>query len=200
MHNKRHILIAAAAVVVLVVGLVGVKAQGVLSGSPTVVAVVDMGTLTESLKEKQQIDAELETIRTTLYQERDDKQKEIARLQQDMDMLVPGTPPYAEALENYEKKALSFQLWGAYEQNKLNREIGLRVEKLTTGAQEAIQAVAEAQGVDIVLYKQQTLQLGTNQQGRPQSRNISIVAWSNDTVDLTALVAQHMNNAFDNSR
>lgn len=200
MHAKRNTLIAVTAVAVLVVGLVGVRAQGVLSGSPTVVAVVNLRTLYDALKEKKQIDAELQTVRTDLKQTQESKQKEIAQLQQDLDMLVPGTPPYAEAMENYEKSALSYQVWAAYEQNKLGRENGVRIEKLKANAAEAIAAVSQVQGIDVVLYKQQTLRLGTNQQGRAQAANFDIVAWSSDTVDLTDQIAQYMNNAFDNSR
>ncbi len=200
MHIKRNILITSAALVVLAVGLVGVKAQGVLSGEPTSVAVVDLRTLYDALREKQQMDADMETIRTKLTAERDDRQKEIAQLQQDMDMLVPGTPPYAEALEKYEKAALDYQLWAAYEQNKVGRENGAKIEALTNKAGEAIQAVAEAQNIDMVLFKQQTIRLGTNQQGRVQAANINIVAWSSDSVDITDAVAKYMNNAFENSR
>jgi Skp family chaperone for outer membrane proteins len=200
MHTKRNLLITAAAFAVLAVGLVGVKAQEAFKGSPTVVAVVDLRTLYESLKEKQQIDAEMETVRTKLTQMRDDKQKEIAQLQQDMDMLVPGTPPYADAQEKYERSALDYQLWAAYEQNKLRRENSVRIEKLTANAEAAIEAVAEAQGVDLVFYKQQSLRLGTNQQGQVQAANINVVAWAKGTVDISDQVAQYMNNAFDNSR
>jgi len=200
MQTKRNLLIAAAAFAVLTVGLVGVKAQDAFKGSPTVVAVVDLRTLYESLKEKQQIDAEMQTVRTKLTQTRDDKQKEIAQLQQDMDMLVPGTPPYAEALEKYERSALDYQLWAAFEQNKLSRENGVRIEKLTQNAELAIEAVAEAQNLDLVFYKQQSLRLGTNQQGRVQAANINLVAWARSTVDITDQVAQYMNNAFDNNR
>jgi Skp family chaperone for outer membrane proteins len=200
MHIKRNIMIASAALAVLVVGLVGVNAQGVLSGEPTAVASVDLRNLYESLREKQQIDAELETIRTRLTAERDDRQKTIAQLQQDMDMLVPGTPPYVDAMEEYEKTALEYQLWAAYEQNKVGRENNTRIESLTKKAEEAIKAVAEAQGIDMVLFKQQTIRLGTNQQGRVQAANINVVAWASDSVDITDQVAQHMNNAFENSR
>lgn len=200
MPIKRNLLIASAAVAVLIVGLVGANAQGVLSGEPTAVAVVDLRTLFDALREKQQIDAELETIRTRLTAERDDRQKEIAQLQQDMDMLVPGTPPYAEAQDKYEKAALDFQLWAAYEQNKVTRDNSVKFEALTQKIDQAIQAVAETQGIDMVLFKQQSLRLGTNAQGRVQSVNINIVAWANNSVDVTDQVAQHMNNAFDNSR
>lgn len=200
MHIKRNILIATAALAVLVVGLVGVNAQGGANGKPSVVAVVDLRTLYDALREKQQIDSELETVRTKLTAERDDRQKEIAQLQQDMDMLVPGTAPYAEAQENYEKAALDYQLWAAYEQNKVGRENNTRIEELTRKAEAAIEAVAQAQGIDVVLFKQQTIRLGTNQQGRVQAANINVVAWSNSAADITSQVAQHMNNEFENSR
>lgn len=198
MHITRNILIASTALIVLIVGMVGVNAQGVLSGEPSAVGVVDLRNLYDSLREKQQIDAELETIRTRLTTERDSKQKEIAQLQQDMDMLVPGTPPYAEAQDKYEKAALDYQLWAAYEQNKVGRENNARIESLTQNAETAIQAVAEAQGIDLVLFKQQTIRTGTNAQGRIQAANINIVAWSSDNVDITNAVAQYMNNEFEN--
>ena len=200
MHKKQNLIIAAAALTVVLVGMVGVKAQGALKSSPTVVGVVDLRTLYESLKEKQQIDAELQAVRTELTETRDVKQKEIAQLQQDMDMLVPGTPPYTEAQEKYERAALDYQLWAAFEQNKLSRENSVRIEKLTQSAESAIEAVAEAQGIHLVFYKQQSLRLGTNQQGRVQTANINVVAWSTPSVDITDQVAQHMNNAFENSR
>ncbi len=200
MLSKQSFVITIAALAVLVVGLVGVNAQSAGTGEPTSVAVVDLRALYDSLREKQQIDSELESIRTRLTAERDERQKEIAQLQQDMDMLVPGTPPYAEALEKYEKAALDYQLWAAYEQNKIARENNARIESLTRKAEAAIEAVAQSQGVDLVLYKQQTIRLGTNAQGRVQAVNINVVAWSGKSVDITSLVAQHMNNEFENSR
>lgn len=200
MQTKRNLLIASAAIAVLTVGLVGVKAQNAFKGAPTVVAVVDLRTLYESLKEKQQIDAEMQTVRARLTQTQGDKQKVIAQLQQDMDMLVPGTPPYAEAQEKYELSAMDYQVWAAFEQNKLARKNSVRVEKLTSNAEEAIEAVAQAQGVDLVFYKEQSLRLGTNKQGRVQAANIKVVAWASNTVDITDQVAQHMNNVFNNKR
>ncbi len=198
MHIKRNILITAAALAVLVVGLVGVNAQGVLSGEPTVVAVVDLASIYDSLKEKQQIDAELGIVRTRVTQESEDRQKDIAQKQQDLDMLVPGTPPYADAQEVYERTALDYQVWVQYEQNKLGREANIRIKNLQKNLEAAIETVSQAQNVGIVLYKQQSLRLGTNQQGRPQTANINIVAWASNTVDITDLVAQQMNNDFDN--
>lgn len=200
MQTSRNFLIAATALVVLAVGLVGVKAQGVLSGEPTVVAVVDVSNLYDSLREKQQIDTELSTIRTRVTQESEDQQKDIAQKKQDLDMLVPGTPPYADAQEAYERAALDYQVWAQYEQNKLQREASIRIKKLQENLEKAINTVAETQNVGIVLYKQQALRLGANAQGRQQTANIEIVAWASDAVDITDLVAQQMNNDFENSR
>lgn len=200
MHIHRNILIATAALAVLVVGLVGVNAQGVLSGEPTTVAVIDLANLYDGLREKQQIDAELETVRARLTQESQDKQKKIEQLELDLNMLVPGSPSYSDAQNKYEQEALDYQVWIQYEQRKMAREANVLVEKLKKNLEAAIDAVAKAQGVDLVLYKQQSLRLGTNQQGRPQTANIDVVAWAGDTVNITDLVAQHMNNAFDNSR
>lgn len=200
MHVKRNLLIAAAVLAVLVVGLVGVKAQGVLDGEPTVVAVVNLANIYNSLKEKQQIDAELGIIRARVTQESEDRKTDIAQKQQDLDMLVPGTPPYADAQEVYERSALDYQAWVQYEQNKLSREANIRIKKLKKNLEAAIETVAQAQNVGIVLYKQQSLRLGTNSQGRPQTANIDIVAWASNTVDITDLVAQQMNNDFDNIR
>ena len=200
MHTTRNILIAASALAVLVVGLVGVNAQGVLSSEPTVVAVVDLANLYDSLKEKQQIDAELGTIKTRVTQESDDRKKDIEQKRQDLDMLVPGTPPYADSQEAYERAALDYQVWVQFEQNKLSREARIRINKLQENLQKAIGTVAETQGVGVVLYKQQSLPLGTNAQGRPQTANIDIVAFASDAVDITDLVAQQMNNDFDNNR
>ena len=200
MHVKHNLLIAAAVLAVLVVGLVGVKAQGVLDGEPTVVAVVNLANIYNSLKEKQQIDAELGIIRARVTQESEDRKTDIAQKQQDLDMLVPGTPPYADAQEVYERSALDYQAWVQYEQNKLSREANIRIKKLKKNLEAAIETVAQAQNVGIVLYKQQSLRLGTNSQGRPQTANIDIVAWASNTVDITDLVAQQMNNDFDNIR
>ena len=200
MQIKRNILIASTALAVLVFGLVGVNAQGVLNGEPTCVGVIDLSNLYDSLREKQQIDAELQGIRTRLTTENTDRQKEIERLKQDLDMLVVGTPPYADAQDTYEEAALDYQVWIQYEQRKLAREANVQIQNLQKGLDEAIAAVAEAQNVDIVLYKQQALRLGNNAQGQPQTANINVVAWSSNDVDITDAVAQHMNNAFENSR
>jgi len=200
MQISRNLMITLSALVVLVVGLVGVNAQGVLNGEPTVVAVVDLGNLYDSLREKQQIDTELGTIRTRVTQESEDQQKDIAQKKQDLDMLVPGTPPYADAQEVYERAALDYQVWAQYEQNKLQREAGIRIKKLQENLEKAIDTVSQAQNIGVVLYKQQSLRLGANAQGRQQTANIQIVAWASDSVDITDQIAQQMNNDFENSR
>ena len=195
MHATRTAVIVFAALFVIALGIGGATAANALQARPTAVAVVDLQHTFESLKQQQQIRADLKTRQEQLRQQQDEKRKAVNTLQADLDLLAEGSAAYQQKAAERDKAVIDLQVWQEYESRKLRIDEQLMIEQLFRDAQQTIERVAQDNGFDVVLYKNQVINMqgGQNQ----QTLNIRIVAWNSEAVDLTDQVIQRMNNAFE---
>ncbi len=192
---KRQLALVFAAVVVLALGVAGAGAARALQAQPTAVAVVDLPAVMEQLREQQSVRATLVTRQEALKSQLQNKQKEVQALQGDLDLLQAGTPNYREKQAQLDEAVIDLQVWSQFEGRKLQLEEQLQVEALLRKVNDALGRVAQDSGYDVVFFKgQQISARGENQQ--QNQLNLRYVAWSSDTVDLTAQVVQRMNNEF----
>lgn len=198
MHATRHVVILFAALLVIAVGIGGATAANALQAKPTAVAVVDLQRIFENLKQQQQIRADLQTRQEHLRQQQEDKRKQVSTLQADLDLLAEGSAAYQQKAAERDKAVIDLQVWQEYETRKLRIDEQLMVEQLFRQANQTIERVADDNGFDLVLFKNQVVNMqgGQNQ----QSLNIRIIAWNDETIDLTNQVVQRMNNEFEAGR
>lgn len=198
MHATRHVVVLFAALLVIAVGIGGATAANALQAKPTAVAVVDLQRIFENLKQQQQIRADLQTRQEHLRQQQEDKRKQVSTLQADLDLLAEGSAAYQQKAAERDKAVIDLQVWQEYETRKLRIDEQLMVEQLFRQANQTIERVADDNGFDLVLFKNQVVNMqgGQNQ----QSLNIRIIAWNDETIDLTNQVVQRMNNEFEAGR
>ena len=96
--------------------------------------------------------------------------------------------------EELGRAAIEMQVWSELEARKLRMEEQLLIENLIRKANEAVERIGQENGYDLVLFKNQTVNM---QQGQQQAQlNIRIVAWSSEAIDLTDQIIQRMNNEY----
>lgn len=194
MHITRNVVIVFAALLVIAVGIGGATAASALQAKPTALAVVDLQRTFENLKQQQQIRADLQTRQEQLRQQQEERRKQVSTLQADLDLLAEGSAAYQQKAAERDKAVIELQVWQEYEARKLRIDEQLMIEQLFREAQDTIERVAKDNGFDVVLFKNQVVNMqgGQNQ----QTLNIRIVAWNSETIDLTDQVIQRLNNEF----
>ena len=196
MKPKRTLIVAAASILAVLVGLVVTNAQNTPNAAATAVAVVDFPKIKKELREKLKIDGENKTQQVKLQQEEEGRNEAIRQLEKDLKDLSPGSQAHQEAERKWIKASIEKQSWSAFELRMFNLDALRREDTLNKKAIDAIERVARENGFGVVLFKQQTQSLGTNQQGQPITLTVSIVAWNSEATDLTDPVIQRMNNEF----
>jgi Skp family chaperone for outer membrane proteins len=194
MSTRQTVFVALALLFAITVGLAGVKASQALQAPPTSVAIVDLQRVFENLKEQQQVKADLQARGEELQREREQRRKDLATLQGDLDLLQPGSPAYKAKEAELNKALIDIQVWQQFESQRLQLEERLQVENLIRKTNEAIERVAQDAGYSLVLFTNQPVNLraGDSQ----QQINIRMVAYHSDAIDLTDQVIQRMNNEF----
>lgn len=196
--SGQSLLILAAVTLVLGTGVWVGAAAG--KARPVAVGVVDVQKVFDSLAEKVQADADLQTKADRLQQEGQDRERKLQDLQKDLEVLAaPGSPTHTQKQEELERLAIEFQSWRNFQSQKLQRERAIRYEQLYRRMSETLGQLARENNFDVVLFKEGAFdtrnvkpeQLGTVIQLRK-------VLWTADDLDLTDMLVQRMNNEFKN--
>lgn len=199
MAGTKKLVLGMCGLGLIVVGALAVGAPGIRA-RPVSVAVVDVQKVFDSLAEKVQVDADLQTRAEKLRQEDQERTRRIEDLQRDLNTLAaPGTSAFVQKQEELEQQALELRAWREYQSAKLQRERALQYERLYRKMLDTIGQVAREGGFDLVLFKEAPVdtanlkpeQLGTFIQIRK-------VLWVTEDLDLTDQVIQKMNNEYRN--
>jgi len=180
-------------------GLAGANAGYMMAGRPTAAGVIDVQMVFESLKEKMQIEADLKSRLEHLNLDEQEQKQRLQEIKSDLDILAPDSPAYNEKQDQLEQKAIELQTWRTFQTQKLNRERGLQIERLYRKLIEAVGAVAQQNGYDLIMFKEKPVDF---RGAKPEALNTLIqvrkVLWSAPDLDLTDQVTQLMNNQFSN--
>jgi Skp family chaperone for outer membrane proteins len=173
------------------------RAQVPAAGKPTVIAVVDVKKVLDNVKENVQIQAEVQSLLDGLDAEASTRQKDLKKMQEDLQLLPPDSPEYNRKGEDLEQKAVNFKAWREYQQRKLEHEKTLRWELLYKRMLDAIARVAQQNGADLVLFKESAPDF-RNAEPRDVVGAIQMrkVLWVADGLDLTSQVVQMMDNDY----
>lgn len=182
-----------------VIGGAWVVASGqaeLLRDRPAVVAVVSLEEVWNQVDEREQMNADLQTEKEELLADKERREQKIKNMQQDIDWSPEDSEERAKKEEELMQEAIKFKAWWEWQQQRLAREEKIRYEQLYRNSVSAIEEVAEANGVDIVLFKErpptfdpklnvaQTLALIGNRK----------VLYVRDELNLTDQVITRMNN------
>ena len=164
---------------------------------PTVLAVVDVKKVLDNVKENVQIQAEVQSLLDGLDAEAAARQKDLKKMQEDLQLLAVDSAEYNRKLEDLEQKVVNFKAWHEYQQRKLEHEKTLRWELLYKRILDAVGRVAQQNGADLVLFKEPAPDF-RNDEAREVLGAIQMrkVLWASDDLDLTNQVVQVMDNDY----
>ena len=194
MHKKNWIALVA---VVLIVSLswIGAQATSMLQAQPTSVAVIDLKGVIDGLTARTELEADVRQQREELAQQEQDKRQEIAAMRTELDALEPGSDDYRRKEQELQRSVIDLQVWTQFQQQLLARSSALEVQNLFRQVREVAGRVAADNGYDLVLFKDQQLNLPGG--GEQAAASVFIVAWSSDAIDLSDQVITRMNNEFN---
>ena len=199
MRRSRITTLTAFLAVLALSGWATALATSALKAEPTATAVVNVQHAFESLDEKTQVEADLKTRQEQVLQERQEKQESLKQLQQDLEILAPGTPAFQQKQEQLQKKALELKVWIEYQGQRLERERIIRLEALYRKLLESIGRVAKDNGYHVVLFQEDEVNF-RNASANQISAAVQMrkVLWADEKLDLTDEVIQRMNNEWQN--
>ncbi len=166
-----------------------------LAPRPTTTAVVNVSTLLDGLDEKLQIEADLQAQLDAGNADLKAREEQIRQLQADLKLMSPGTDAYEAKREEFDYMVVELQTAQAYQKQKINREYSRQFARLYRNILAAIERVATTNSFDLVLFKEQDVDLANVPReqlaGVIQSRK---VLYSAGSLDITDQVRTLMNN------
>jgi len=198
MKNRQTWMIVAMAAAVIGGGLLTAHAQNALRKDPAVVAVVDVVDVINNLREKQHIEADLNAEKERIQGEREEKRKELLRLQEDLKLLDPGSAEHGRKQQALEKAAIEVRVWENYESQKLQRLTSVRYEALYRKMIDTIGKIADQGNIDIVLFKERPPEFpNIKPEQLVGAIQVRKVLWSRENLDITQRVRNQMDNEFN---
>lgn len=197
--TRQRMWIAAAAAAVVGLGFASVQANRLLKGTPTAVAIVEVQRVIDSLKEKVAIEAQMQQHNEQVQKEKTDRERAVKQMQDELQLLTPGTENHRKKLEAAERAVIELNAWLQFENNKLVRERGTQIEALYQKMLKATADVAKSNGYQIVLFGEGPADFrAENPQQLSTLIQIRKVIWYDPALDITDMVTQKMNNDFQN--
>jgi Skp family chaperone for outer membrane proteins len=161
---------------------------------PPAIAVVDVQEAFNLLEEKAAIEADLRDMAAALEQQKQALQTQLRQLEADLEILPDGTPVKKQKLTEYEQTAIRLRVFVSHGQAKLTRERGVRIELLYRRLLEGVAAVAEANRLDLVLFKEPQPDFrGKDPDQIAALIQVRKVLYHRDALDITRDVVNHLN-------
>lgn len=190
-----------AAGVLVLAGWVSLQGQNTSGPRPVTVAVVDVQEVFKNMAEKTTVEADITRRGEQMQKQTQDKAQEIKALEADLSILGPDSNAYKETEAKAQEKTIALRVWRELEEQKLEREKAVQMERLYLKVAEAASRLAKKNGYDLVLYKDQTESAkGRNQQQVATIINMRKVIYSAPDMDVTSQITQMLNNEFNNKK
>lgn len=198
MVSKRMGVMMAAAVVAGL-GFATVQANRLLKGTPTAAAVVEVQRVIDNLKEKTDIEAQMQTHNDAVQREKQQREQAIKQMQDELNLLTPGTENHRKKLESAEQAVINLNAWLQFENQKLVRERGNQIEALYKKMLKAVGDVSKTNGYQLVLFSEGPAEFrAENPQQLSTLIQIRKVLYFDESLDITDSVIQKMNNDYSN--
>jgi Skp family chaperone for outer membrane proteins len=169
-------------------------AQQSASGT-TRVAVVSVAVVSEKYARTSDLEARFEERRVRLRQERDTRQQKVELTARSLqEELKPGTEAYEERRKELAMLEADLQWFVESENRRLEQNVANSLRSIFADIQEAVRAVAEEKGIDIVLACDElTRQQPENSTQVRQEILLQKVVYWKPSVDLTTDVIRYLN-------
>ncbi len=199
MNVSRSGLAITLTLLVALVAVLSTQSTAYAPNRATVTAVVDVMKLYEELQERLEIEAEQQQKMARFQEERQRRVNDINAAQKDLSITPENTAVWETKQDELLTLTAEYQAWGQIQQQRIQREVALRLQALERKMNEAIEATARDNNIDLVLNRRTNIPLNQgNAQQQQQNFNLRMVLYATDQLDITNEVAQRMNNAFRN--
>lgn len=118
---------------------------------PAIIASVDLEKVFNDSGLRAEAEIELDQLKQRFQEEADALRKEATRLEQDLDLLVPGTPQYQKAEKEYKQVALDFRALVEFNKVKLGAKRAKARKDIFDQIIRAAGSFAGAHGIDYIL-------------------------------------------------
>lgn len=198
--NKHLVTLAIVLAAVFVTSLATVQASNMFAARTVTAGVVNVAKVYNSLKERDEIDADLSSQRRAFQEEDDARQETLKALQDDLKILPPEGDAFDAKKRELEYKVIELQAWRQFKQRQLEQEAALQKERLYRQITSAIGDVARLDNYDMIFYKEADIDFsGANAKQLDALIALRKVLWAKDDLDITDRVVQKMNNDFQNA-
>jgi len=166
-------------------------------GTPT--AVVDIEEVFNELNERSAVEADIQSRIAELQKWEQDKRKDIAALQSDLELMKAGTDAYEQTREKLRKALIELRVELEVGQRQIEQQKALQLEGLYLKMIDTVGQVARQEGYELVMFKDNTPPMrGANQQQIAALIQVRKTLYAADHLDLTERVKQKMNNDYQN--
>ena len=197
MKHERTLHTAARICVVVLCALVSVRANA--QQKPTHVAVCDVQHVFENLREKVEIEADLQAMAEQFQQEGEQRATKLRDLQHDLELLAKDSDAHSKKVEQIGDAVIELQVYKGIITQRINRERALKTEYLYRKMLKAIGDVAKENAYDLVLFKERKVDFSkVKREALNAAISLRKVLWSSDELDITEQVTTNLNNAFTN--
>jgi Skp family chaperone for outer membrane proteins len=189
------------ATLAVVAGLLAYQSWASLNMSPAgpaVIATVDLERAFNELDERAQAKADLQAMVNRLDARGQEMRDRVEMLKTDIDTYAEGSDAQQKALEDYTLAAYELQGFLEYAKRKLDAEGARMIEALYGQIKQAVQAMSEQNGYDIVFVDDSRAKLPEGVSEAEMTRQISArrMLYAGPHLDVTDELITRMNNAF----
>lgn len=171
------------------------------AAKPIRIAVIDVQKVFSSLEERTSVEAEINQTTEKAQKEGQQKQTELQGIGADLKLLNENSAEYKRKRELFDQKVIELNVWKQYSERKIESDKAIKIEGLYIKIIDAVAAEAEKTGYDLVLYKEDPTSLrAQNTQQLTAMISLKKVLYSAKSLDITDMVAQKMNNTWNNRK
>lgn len=197
MYSRVLWLVAGVLFASLAMSPVVLIAQNSTSRTPSVVATVNLETIFNNLDEKVAADDRLQQYADELQAQQDQTRDQIARMEEEIGGLAPGTTAYQEKFRELAKKSVEYQAQVELNRSRLDKQKGFTLREIYLNIKAEAHSMSQEFGIDIVMLDDSVVDLDIGSEA-DVSRQISArrTLYCNPQLDVTQDLIDRMNRTF----
>jgi len=170
-------------------------ASQAMTARPTAVAVLDVESVFNQAQLVVKLTAEVKGAQREMDDEVKRMEEQLKAEEKDLTLIADkGSAAFNEQAERVERLAYQYRALGQYRQASLRRMEAEQNERLYREMRDSVRRVAERNGVDIVLFKDEVTAFPKTIEGVRALIGTTKVLYAKNELDLTKEVIQDMDN------
>lgn len=160
------------------------------------VACLDVVRIFNEYERQKDLTEEMRVINQEMQDEEQRRRGQIDALQATLDAMSDSDAAKVKRQREMLQMRIDYQTWGELMQADMAREVGLWTRRVYAELAAATKEIAQLQGFDLVIYKEQPELIGFEPEAlRDQIRARKLV-YASETVDITQMVLDKLNAAY----